>query len=66
MDPLISDGVDPGLLRVIDRRGQERDRELRRKRAPASEPSVKEQPKAKNENEETEADAPKHELDDLA
>ena len=66
MDPLISDGVDPGLLRVIDKRGQERDRELRRRRAPASEPSVKEQPKEPNENEETEADAPQHELDDLA
>lgn len=65
MDPLITDGIDPGLLRVIDRRGQERDRELRRRRAPASEPSVQ-QPKAQTENEETEADAPQHELDDLA
>ena len=66
MDPLITNGVDPGLLRVIDKRGQERDRELRRKRAPASETSVKEEEQQKQEDEATEAEVPKHELDDLA
>jgi hypothetical protein len=63
MDPLITNGIDPGLLRVIEKRGQERDREVRRKRPPA-EPAVEE---VKNDGDEEPApDAPKHELDDLA
>ncbi|HVM94658.1 MAG TPA: hypothetical protein VMT67_17680 [Terriglobales bacterium] len=66
MDPLITNGVDPGLLRVIDKRGQERDREPRRKRVPASGTSVKEDEQGKQQGEETEAEVPKHELDDLA
>lgn len=65
MDPLISDGVDPGLLRIVDKRGQEqRDREPRRRRAPASEPGVRDDKKEKREDDA--ADAPQHELDDMA
>jgi len=66
MDPLITNGVDPGLLRVVDKRGHERDRQLQRKRAPASETSVEEDEQGKEQNKETEAEVPKHELDDLA
>ena len=63
MDPLITNGIDPGLLRVIEKRGQERDREVRRKRPPAPEPAVE----VKQEDDaEPDPDAPKHELDDLA
>ena len=64
MDPLITNGIDPGLLRVIEKRGQERDREVRRKRPPAPESSVEEV--KKDGDEELDPEAPKHELDDLA
>jgi hypothetical protein len=33
MEPLITNGIDPALLRVIEKRGQERDPEMRRRRA---------------------------------
>jgi len=60
VDPLITNGVDPALLRVLEKRGQEREGEMRRRRPPA--------PPTKSEEEEPAADpeAPKHELDDLA
>ena len=32
MDPLITNGVDPALLRVLEKRGHERDATARRKR----------------------------------
>jgi hypothetical protein len=63
MDPLITNGVDPALLRVLDKRGQERNPALRRKRPPAPESPVAEEQK---EDQEPDTDAPKHELDDLA
>ena len=34
MDPLITNGIDPALLRVLEKRGQERDPADRRKRPP--------------------------------
>ena len=60
MDPLITDGIDPALLRVLEKRGQERDSAMRRRRPPA--------PPAKAEEKDLEPadEAPKHELDDLA
>lgn len=61
MDALITNGIDPALLRVLEKRGHERDPEMRRRRAPAS-PAAQEQEK---ENE-SDAESPKHELDDLA
>jgi hypothetical protein len=63
MDPLITNGVDPALLRVLEKRGQERDPAARRRRPPGPEKSVADD----EENEqETGPDAPKHTLDDLA
>ncbi len=65
MDPLITNGIDP-LLLVLEKRGQERDRDPvpRRKRPAASETVV---PDAEEENDQESAvDAPKHTLDDLA
>src|SRR5947209_6161443 len=35
MDPLITNGVDPALLRVLDKRGDEREQVPRRKRNPS-------------------------------
>jgi hypothetical protein len=63
MDPLITNGVDPALLRVLDKHGQERDPVARRKRPP-----VPEEPPANDEENEQEPgpDTPKHTLDDLA
>ena len=61
MEPLITNGVDAGLLRVVERHGRERDAELRRRRAPA--PPVE---KDEETDGEPETDSPKHELDDLA
>ena len=37
MDPLITNAIDPALLRVLDKRGQERDSEARPKRPPVRE-----------------------------
>jgi hypothetical protein len=62
MDPLITNGIDPALLRVLEKRGQERDPAPRRKR-----PAVPEKPVEEDENkEESGLDTPKHTLDDLA
>ncbi len=65
MDPLITNAIDPALLRVLDKRGQERDSAARRKRPPVPEKSG-DGDCAENSNEETGPDAPKHTLDDLA
>jgi hypothetical protein len=60
MDPLITNRVDPALMRVLEKRGQERDAAMRRRRPPV--------PPAKGDEEETGQDSekPEHELDDLA
>ncbi len=63
MEPLITNGVDPALLRVLERHGREREAERGRRRLPANAATEE------NENEredESVADSPKHELDDLA
>jgi hypothetical protein len=59
MDPLITNRIDPALLRVLEKRGQERDAHPQRRR-PAPPPT-----KADEADKEP-AEAPKHELDDLA
>jgi hypothetical protein len=62
MDPLITNGIDPALLRVLEKRGDERDSAARRKR-----PAVPEKTAEEEENKpEPGPDAPKHALDDLA
>ncbi len=63
MDPLITNGIDPALLRVLDKRGQERDQAQRRRRPAAVPDSL---PEEANENQEPDTNAPPHELDDLA
>ncbi len=65
MDPLITNAIDPALLRVLDKRGQERDSEARRKRPPAPEKPLEEGHEEEN-NVEPGLDTPKHALDDLA
>jgi len=60
MDPLITNGIDPALLRVVEKRGDARDSAPRRKR-----PAVPEKPLEENKDED-ETDTPKHTLDDLA
>jgi len=63
MDPLITNGIDPALLRVLEKRGDERDPVPRRKRPPVTEKPVEEQEENKGE---ADPDTPKHTLDDLA
>ena len=65
MDPLITNGIDPALLRIVEKRGQERDPALRRRRVPAPEVPVEEE-KKEGDDQEPAPDALKHELDDLA
>ncbi len=66
MDPLITNAIDPALLRVLDKRGQERDSAARRKRPPVPEKPVNNEYEEEGSNQETSSDAPKHTLDDLA
>jgi len=69
MDPLITNAIDPALLSVIDKRGQERDPQPGRKRAPALELSAEENQDGDGESNTdngAEPNSPKHELDDLA
>jgi hypothetical protein len=61
MDPLITNGIDPSLLRVIEKRGQERDPMPQRRRSAGHAPADDEEL-----NQEPGADTPKHALDDLA
>jgi hypothetical protein len=64
MDPLITNGIDPALLRVLEKRGDARDPVPRRKRAAVPGKTVDEE---ENKNkEEPGFDTPKHTLDDLA
>jgi len=63
VDPLVTNGIDPSLLRVIEKRGSEREATPRRRRAAAPERALKNEDRDKaEENPET----PKHALDDLA
>ena len=64
MDPLITNGIDPALSRVLEKRGQERDPAPRRKR-PAVPERTGEAPEEEN-SQELGLDMPKHTLDDLA
>jgi hypothetical protein len=61
MDPLITNGVDPALLRVLERRGQERDSEMRRRT-----PMPTEKRQDTEEDDVRDPEAPEHEIDDLA
>jgi len=71
MDPLITNGIDPALLRVLEKRGDEREPATRRKRPvvpenPVEEAREEEAPEVDNEEDNQEPDPPKHTLDDLA
>jgi hypothetical protein len=60
METSITRIVDPGLMRVLDKRSQDQDSASKRRRPSPS-------PKDANEPEqEPDKDTPKHELDDLA
>jgi hypothetical protein len=61
MDPLITNGIDASLMRVLEKRGNERDAAPRRKR-----PAVPENPPEQQPEQEPDPDTPKHTLDDLA
>jgi len=64
VDPLITNGIDPVLIRVQERRRDAHDSEPRRKRvpgAPGEEPETDEEREA-----ETNQDVTKHAIDDLA
>ena len=65
MDSLIPNGIDPALLRVLEKHGRERDPEMRRRRAPT--PAADETAAGEKEEDAGQADpeTPKHELDDL-
>jgi hypothetical protein len=60
VDPLRTNRLDPALLRVVEKRGNERETTPRRRR-----PAVPEKT-AEEKGEEPDPDTPKHELDDLA
>lgn len=62
MDPLITNGIDAALLRVLEKRGDERDALPRRKRSGAPTRPVEEEELER----EPDPDTPKHALDDLA
>lgn len=63
MDPLLTNGIDPSLVRVVEKRGSEREATPRRRRTAAPEKVVKDEERdVGDENPET----PKHALDDLA
>jgi len=61
MDPLITNGIDPALLRVLEKRGDARDPVPRRKR-----PAVPEKTLEEENKEDLGLETPKHTLDDLA
>jgi hypothetical protein len=60
VDPLLTNRLDPALLRVVEKRGNERETTPRRRRPAAPEKTTAEQ------SDEAGPDSPKHELDDLA
>jgi len=61
MDPLITNAIDPALLRVLEKRGQERD-----PAAPRRRPPLPEKPAEEENKQQPDPDTPKHTLDDLA
>jgi hypothetical protein len=63
MDPLITNGIDPALLRVLEKRGDTREAAPRRRRPPGPGKTV--EPDEDNQQE-PDPDTPKHTLDDLA
>jgi len=63
MNPLSTSGVEPVILRGLEKRADERDLVPRRKR-PAARPKTAEDDEERNQ--EQVPDIPKHELDDLA
>ncbi|MGO8984928.1 MAG: hypothetical protein ACLPHI_20160 [Terriglobales bacterium] len=68
MDPLITNAIDPGLLRVLEKRGEQREEQqeaLRRRKRPVPPEKLVEEV-AEAENPEPGDDTPKHALDDLA
>jgi hypothetical protein len=67
MDPLITNGIDPALLRVLEKRGQERD-SMPRRRRPAERQHADKDTNTNEEElkQEQGPDTPKHALDDLA
>jgi hypothetical protein len=60
VDPLLTNRLDPALLRVVEKRGSERETTPRRRRPAKPEQTGEEKEEAPD------PDAPKHELDDLA
>jgi len=63
VDPLLTNGIDPSLLRVIEKRGGERDATPRRRRSAAPEKAAKDE---ERDEAEKNPETPKHILDDLA
>ena len=66
MDPLITNRIDPALLRGMEKRGDERAPVPRRKRPAVPETSVEEEEDNEELEQEPGSEAPKHALDDLA
>lgn len=64
MDPLITNGIDPALLRVLEKRGEAREATPRRRRPPVPGKAVEETDEELRP--EPGSDTPKHTLDDLA
>lgn len=64
MDPLITNGIDPALLRVLEKRGDSREAAPRRRRPPGPGKTVEEPDE--DSQPEPDPDTPKHTLDDLA
>ncbi len=62
MDPLITNGIDPALLRVLEKRGDTREAVPRRRRPPGPGKTVEEP----EEGSQLDPETPKHTLDDLA
>jgi hypothetical protein len=66
MDPLITNGIDPALLQVLEKRGQERDPATRRKRPAVPRKAEEEVVVEEEDDQNLLLDPPKHMLDDLA
>jgi hypothetical protein len=64
MDPLITNGIDPALLRVLEKRGDTREGAPRRRRPPGPGKAVEEPEEGGQQ--EPDPENPKHTLDDLA
>jgi hypothetical protein len=67
MEPLITNRIDPALLRVPEKRGDEREPVPRRKRPSVPGNPVEHQTEEEEELEQQpDSDTPKHAVDDLA